>query len=74
MSEAVLLLIYLFGQALVALVAPLVTYFLTKPHLDHLEAKTEATHELVNGQAELLRQQRQELGYQQGREDQKRVD
>ncbi len=36
-----ILIIYIVGQGAVAVVAPLLTYFLTKPHLDRVAAKAD---------------------------------
>ncbi len=77
-GQVVLLIAYLIGQGCVAVVAPLLSYFLTRPHLKRVEAKAELVAEKItevaeqtNGVAEKQTRQARADGYADGVANQK---
>ena len=48
-GQIVLLIAYIVGSCLVATVSPILTYFLTKPHLERVAGKVEEVAQAVNG-------------------------
>ncbi|MFI5269172.1 MAG: hypothetical protein ACHQ7M_17495 [Chloroflexota bacterium] len=69
-GQVILLIAYLIGQAAVAVVAPSLTYLLTRPHLKRVEAKADVVAEKVaevaeqtNGMQSTLAAQSRAAGY-----------
>jgi Zn-dependent protease with chaperone function len=75
-GQVILLIAYLIGQAAVAVVAPSLTYLLTRPHLKRVEAKADIVAvkvaevaEQTNGMQAVLADQARAAGYAAGVDD-----